>query len=162
MIDARNFVRGRPRTTRLENNMGPGALWRNGALFRCSRNFWDDADDISARKRLAFAFRRRGCRSTMFRTPFRSGMWSGEGASTLAAPGSFLLVRRSHGYPVFLPRLRIGRPCVAFTLPVHDDAVILCPASRGCQITNRALPDLRCGKTSPVRWPLLPPQSPSC
>ena len=162
MIDAHNFVRGYPRTTRLEKNMGPGALRRNGALFRCSRNVWDAADDISAVERLAFAFRRRECWSTIFRAPFRSGMWSGEGASTLAAPGSFLLVRRSHGYPVFLPRFRIGRPCVVFTLPVHDDAMIMCPASRGCQITNRALPDPRCWKTSPVRWPLLPPQSPSC
>jgi hypothetical protein len=162
MIDAHNFVRGHPRTTRLESNMGPGALRRNGALFRCSRNVWNAADDISAKERLAFASPRRKCSSAMLRTPFRSGMWSGEGASTPAAPGSFLLVRRSHGYPVFLPRFRIGRPCVVFTLPVHDDAMIMCPASRGCQITNRALPDPRCWKTSPVHWPLLPPQSPSC
>ena len=55
MIDAHNFVRGHPRTTRLENNMGPGALRRNGALFRCSRNVWNAADDISAKERLAFA-----------------------------------------------------------------------------------------------------------
>jgi hypothetical protein len=48
------------------------------------------------------------------RAPFRSGISSGDDASTLVTPGSFPLVRRSHGYPVFLPRLEIGRRCVAF------------------------------------------------
>jgi len=32
--------------------MGPGALRRNGALFRGQRNFWDVADDISAKELL--------------------------------------------------------------------------------------------------------------
>jgi len=67
--------------------MGPGALRRNGALFRCSRNVWNAADDISAKERLAFASRRRKCSSVMFRTPFRSGIWSGDGRLTLFAQG---------------------------------------------------------------------------
>src|ERR1700722_13237650 len=32
--------------------MGPGALRRNGALFRGQRNFWDVADNISAEELL--------------------------------------------------------------------------------------------------------------
>src|SRR5277367_4485817 len=98
MIDTRNFVR-----PALGRAWAPARFGGNGALFRCSRNVWNAADDISAKERLAFASRRRECWSTMSRTPFRSGMWSGDGALTLVAPGSFLLVRRSHGYPVFLP-----------------------------------------------------------
>jgi hypothetical protein len=62
-----------------EDDMGPDALRLNGALFRCSRNFWDVADDISAEERLAFAFPAPQMSSTMFRTPFRSGMSSGYG-----------------------------------------------------------------------------------
>jgi hypothetical protein len=114
------------------------------------------------RNRLAFAARRRRCWSTMFRTPFRSGMSSGDGVSTLVAPGSSLMVRRSHGYPVFLPPFGQGDVCVAFTLPVHDDAMSLCRQGPGCQITIRAPRDPECGETSPVGWRLQPPRSPSC
>jgi len=39
------------------------------------------------RVRLAFAARRRGRWSTCFGTPFRSGMWGGDGVSTLVAQG---------------------------------------------------------------------------
>ena len=111
--------------------------------------------------RLAFAIRRRRCSLTMFRTLFRSGMSSGDGVSTLVAPGSSL-VRRSHGYPVFLPPFGQGGVCVAFTLPVHDDAMSLCPQGAGCQITIRAPRDPERGETSPVGSRLRPRRSPSC
>ena len=52
MIDARNFVRGLAGRAGLEDGMGPGALRRNGALFRGQRNFWDVADNISAQELL--------------------------------------------------------------------------------------------------------------
>ena len=32
---------------KLKDGVGPGALRRNGALFRGQRNFWDVADDNS-------------------------------------------------------------------------------------------------------------------
>ena len=40
---------------------GPRRLWRTGALFRCSRNFWDVADDISADKTLGLRACRQAC-----------------------------------------------------------------------------------------------------
>ena len=89
-----------------KNAMGPGALRRNGALFRCSRNFWDVADDISAGERLAFASRRRKCSSAMFRTPFRSGIWSGDGRLTLSVQGQFFWSGGVMATPSFCRSLR--------------------------------------------------------
>jgi hypothetical protein len=41
--------------------------------------------------------------------------WSGDGAATPVTLGSCLMVRRSHGYPDFLPRLTHRRDvCVAW------------------------------------------------
>ena len=45
---------------------GPRRSWRIGALFRCSRNFWDVADDISAEKALGLRARRRDVWSVIF------------------------------------------------------------------------------------------------
>jgi hypothetical protein len=83
MIEGRNFVRGREQAR--QNKMGPDALRLNGALFRCSRNFCDVADDISAKERLAFASPRRACWSMMFERPFHPGVQSGNGVVTLVA-----------------------------------------------------------------------------
>jgi hypothetical protein len=49
MIESRNIVRGGPewqisKMACLKDGVGPGALRRNGALFRGRRNFWDVAD----------------------------------------------------------------------------------------------------------------------
>ena len=83
--------------------------------------------------RLAFALPAAGYVVGDFGAPFRSGMWSGDGALTLVTPGSFLLVRRSHGYPVFLPAFPSAGGCVAFALPVHDDVMTLSPVRFVCQ-----------------------------
>ena len=107
--------------------MGPGALRRNGALFRCSRNFWDVADDISAGERLAFASRRRKCSSAIFRTPFHSGIWSGDGRLTLFAQGQFFWSGGVMTTPSFCRSRGSSGVRVAFTLPVHDDAMTMCP-----------------------------------
>ena len=93
------------------------------------------------RVRLAFAARRRGRWSTCFGTPFRSGMWGGDGASTLVAQS-----HSSGPAESWLPRLSAapqGRRLLTSPsrLPVHDDAITLCRRGRGCQITNRALSD---------------------
>ena len=67
------------------------------------------------RNRLAFAVLSRRCWSTMFRTPFRPGMSSSDGVLTPVAPGSSLLVRRSHGYLRLSAALAAG--AVAVTSP---------------------------------------------
>jgi hypothetical protein len=89
--------------------MGPDALRLNGALFRCSRNFWDVADAMSAEECLAFAFPA----PSMFVSDVQDAfpLWHVERLQrlTLVAPGSSLLVRRSHGYPDFLPPLGTER-----------------------------------------------------
>lgn len=60
MIDSRNFLRN-ARKGQSRHRVGPGALRRNGALFRGLRNFWDVADDVSAEKPLGLrAFRAAG------------------------------------------------------------------------------------------------------
>ncbi len=48
-------MRGLAGRAKFEEDMGPGALRRNGALFRGQRNFWDVADAIRLRNSLAFA-----------------------------------------------------------------------------------------------------------
>jgi len=161
MIGRRNFVRARWK------RLGSRRAWapaRFGGTGPCSRsaNFWDVADDRSEAKRLAFASRRRKCSSVMFQNALP--LWHMEQRRTFdpVRPGSLLLVRRSHGYPVFLPLLEgSSGGCVVLTLPVHDDAMRLCPRGRGCQITIRA-PDWARETTSPVRSRLRPPRSPSC
>src|SRR6202042_511598 len=109
MIDYRNFVRV-PSKARLWDGMGPGALRRNGALFRGQRNFWDVADDISAKELLGLrcsvaADVRQRCSERRSALACRAVM----GVLTLVKPGSSLLVRRSHGYPDFLPPVGTGR-----------------------------------------------------
>src|ERR1700722_20378708 len=101
--------------------MGPDALRLNGALFRCSRNFWDVADGVSVEERLAFAFRRRKCSSMMFRTPFRSGMLSGYGVLTLFPQGHLTWSGGVMATPSFCRPSGSRGGCVAFTLPVNDD-----------------------------------------
>jgi len=142
---------------------GPRRLGRTGALFRCSRNFWDVADDISADNAWPSRPPPSMFGQRFMRTPFRSGISSGYGASTLVTPGSFPLVRRSHGYPVFLPRLEIGRRLRRIRMPVHDDAVRLSPECCGCQMNFRPPVDrgLRQNE-APNRSRPRRPQSPSC
>ena len=161
MIDARKFVRGR-RKGKLKESMGPGALRRNGALFRGQRNFWDVADDKSEAKRLAFASGAADVRQRCSERP--SALAYGAAmAFDPVAPGSFSGPAES-----WLPRLSaapwgIGRRLRRLSsLPVHDDVDEIVPQGRGCQITIRAQPDQGREKASPVRSPLPPPRSPSC
>src|ERR1700733_8225296 len=125
MIEPRKFVRGGP-NGKLKDGVGPGALRRSGALFAVSetsgmlqmiirrRNAWpsrpgaaDVVNDVWNALPLGHMGRR----------------W----AFDPVRPGPLLLVRRSHGYPDFLPLLgmerRVRRP---LSLPVHDDMMTLC------------------------------------
>ena len=90
---------------------------------------------IIMRRTLRLAFALTAARDVVrdFGAPFRSGMWSGDGALTLVAPGSLPLARRSHGYPVFLPAFPSAGGCVAFALPVHDDVMTFSPVRFVCQ-----------------------------
>jgi hypothetical protein len=83
-----NLKKYGPRRTKAETGPCFGVTETTGMLQMITR----------LGSRLAFAVRSRRCSSTMFRTPFRSGMSSGDSVLTLVAPGSSLLVRRSHGY----------------------------------------------------------------
>src|SRR6202041_2388063 len=110
----------------LKGGVGPGALRRSGALFAVSetsgmlqmiirrRNAWPShpgAADVVNDVWNALPLWHMGRRWTF--DPFR--------------PGSLFLVRRSHGYPDFLP-LRGDRAAVSSSssLPVHDDVTTFC------------------------------------
>jgi hypothetical protein len=161
MIESRNFWRGRARRAKLEEKYGPRrALAETGPCFAVSETSGMLQMIPRLTNHLAFAVRRRRCSSTMFRTPFRSGMSSGDGVSTLVAPGSSLIVRRSHGYPVFLSPFRQGDVCVAFTLPVHDDAAILC--RQALAVKSQFTPCPECAERLLVGSRLRPRRSPSC
>jgi hypothetical protein len=145
------------------NSVGPDALGVSGPCF-AARETSGMLQMISWRKN---AWPSRPPPS-MFgqrfkRAPFRSGISSGDDAWTLVTPGSFPLVRRSHGYPVFLPRLEIGRRLRRLRMPVHDDAVRLSPECCGCQMNFRPPVDRRLRQNEgPIRSRPRRPQSPSC
>ena len=92
-----------------ENSVGPDALGVAGPCFAARET--SGMLQMISRRRNAWPSRPPPSMfgQRFYRAPFRSGMSSGDSALTLVTPGSFLLVRRSHGYPVFLPRLQIGR-----------------------------------------------------
>ena len=58
-----------------QKQRGPRRPWRTGALFRCSRNFREFTDDISAEETLGLRARRLGCTfRRLYQAPFRSGI----------------------------------------------------------------------------------------
>src|ERR1700722_10587882 len=87
MIGQRNFVR--PRKARLGGAWAPARFGGNGALFRGRRNFWHVADDKSETETLGLRVPAPQMSSTMFGTPFRSGIWSGDGRLTLFVQGPY-------------------------------------------------------------------------
>jgi hypothetical protein len=80
---------------------------------------------------LAFAYQLRTCSSAMFRTPFRSGIWGGEGRLTLSVQGHFIWSGGVMATPTFYRPRGSSGVRVAFTLPVHDDAMTMCPEAAG-------------------------------
>src|ERR1700722_10378160 len=87
MIEPCNFVRGR--NGKSQRWCGPRRASAERGPVRGQRNFWDVADDNSEAKRLAFAYQLRKCSSVMFETPFRSGIWGGDGRLTLFVQGPY-------------------------------------------------------------------------
>ena len=65
------------------------ALRRSGALFAVSETSGMLQMINRRRKRLAFARQLRKCSSVMFETPFRSGIWGGDGRLTLFVQGPY-------------------------------------------------------------------------
>ncbi len=126
MIEPRKFVRGGPEW-QAQRSRGPRRASAERGPVRGQRNFWDVADDKSETETL-------GLRAP---TPqmFVSDVWNALPLWHMGRrwtfdpfrPGSLFLVRRSHGYPDFLP-LRGDRAAVASSssLPVHDDVTTFC------------------------------------
>jgi hypothetical protein len=108
--------------------MGPGALWRNGALFRGQRNFWDAADDISAWEPLVL----RGSAPQMLVNDVQNAfpLWHVERRRRFD-PGRARVILDGPAESLATSRLSAALAAgavggyVAFTLPVHDDAMTL-------------------------------------
>ena len=110
--ETRSFA-GRRKQLRItaETAWAPARCGGNGALFRWSRNYCDSADNTPAARPL-------GLHGSTPQKLVNDVVWSAlplwhverRRRLTLVAPESCPMVRRSHGYPVFLPRLRTGRP----------------------------------------------------
>jgi hypothetical protein len=100
---------------RPQNSVGPDALGVLGPCF-AARETSENLQMISQRrKRLAFAPAASDVRFSVWSSALPLWHWSGDGAATPVTLGSCLMVRRSHGYPDFPPRLTHRRDvCVAW------------------------------------------------
>ena len=127
------------------NRMGPGALRRSGALFAVSET--SGMLQILIRRRNAWPSRP-GTADVVNDVWNALPLWhmGRRWAFDPVRPGSLLLVRRSHGYPDFLPLLGDGAAVASSSrLPVHDDAMRLSPGAETVksQFTSREIGDAR-------------------
>ena len=151
------LLRLRPFGAPPKNSVFTDALGVPGPCFAARETSENFTDDILAEETLGLRARRLGCTfQRLCQAPFRSAIGSGDCAATPVTLGSCLMVRRSHGYPDFLPRLTHRRDvCVAWIrLPsVVATKKTFSPEHGVCQIKffrwsqRRA----RYGKTKPDR-----------